>query len=112
MTKPIAGEGELNPAAAQAVARVRRLMVISLLITVVAIGVVLMVIGYRVFRGEGSGAPADVTATLPKGARVVATAVADGRIVVTIEVAGQTEVRTFDLKTLKPTGRLSLPVEP
>ena len=55
MNKPIAGD-ELNPAAAQAFARVRRLMVISLLVTVVAIAVVLMVIGYRVFRGEGSGA--------------------------------------------------------
>lgn len=87
-------------------------MVISLLVTVVAIAVVLMVIGYRVFRGEGSGAPADVTASLPKGARVTTTAVGEGRIVVTIDVGGQIEVRTFDIKTLKPTGRLRLPVEP
>jgi flagellar basal body-associated protein FliL len=111
MNKPIAGD-ELNPAAAQAFARVRRLMVISLLVTVVAIAVVLMVIGYRVFRGEGSGAPTDVTASLPKGARVTTTAVGDGRIVVTIDVGGQIEVRTFDIKTLKPTGRLRLPIEP
>lgn len=87
-------------------------MVISLLLTVLAIAVVLVVIGYRVSRGEGSGAPADVTASLPKGARIIATAVGDGRIVVTIEVAGQIEVRMFDLRTLKPAGRLSLPVEP
>jgi hypothetical protein len=111
MTKPIAGD-ELSPAAAQAVARVRRLMMISLLVTVVAIAVVLVVIGYRVFRGEGSGAPADVTAMLPKGARVIATAVGEGRIVVTIEIGGRIEMRTFDLRTLKPAGRLSLPVEP
>ena len=112
MTKPIAGEGELNPAAAQAFARVRRLMVISLLVTVLAIAVVLMVIGYRVFRGEGSSVPADVTTSLPKGARVISTAVGDGRIVVTVDIGGQTELRTFDLRTLKPTGRLRLPVEP
>ena len=87
-------------------------MVISLMVTVLAIAVVLMVIGYRVFRGEGSGAPADVTASLPKGARIISTAVGDGRIVVTLEVAGQIEVRTFDVRTLKPTGRLKLPVEP
>lgn len=111
MNKPVAGE-ELDPAAAQAVARVRRLMMISLLVTVVAIGVVLMLIGYRVFRGEGSGAAPDATASLPKGARVISTAVGEGRIVVTIEIAGQIEVRTFDIKTLKPTGRLRLPVEP
>jgi len=110
MTK-LDGEG-LDPAAAEAVARVRRLMLISLTVTMLAIGVVLVVIGYRVLRSEGSGAPADVTASLPKGARVLATAVADGRIVVTLDVGGQVEIRTFDLRTLKPTGRLALPVTP
>jgi hypothetical protein len=105
------GEG-LDPAAAEAAARVRRLMLISLIVTMLAIGVVLVVIGYRVFRNEGSGAPADVTASLPKGARVLATAVADGRIVVTLDVGGQVEIRTFDLRTLKPMGRLALPVAP
>ena len=39
---------------------------------------------------------------LPKGAKVIATAVADDRIVVTVELGGTVEVRTFDLKTLQP----------
>ena len=57
-------------------------------------------------------APADVTALLPKGAKVVSTAVADGRIAVTVEHGRPIEVRTFDLKTLKPTGRLRFATEP
>jgi hypothetical protein len=57
-------------------------------------------------------APAEVTATLPKGAKVVSTAVADDRIAVTVEVGGALEVRTFDLKTLRPTGRLRFATEP
>jgi hypothetical protein len=43
---------------------------------------------------------------------VVGTAVADGRIAVTVELGGSIEVRTFDLKTLKPTGRLRFATEP
>ena len=38
--------------------------------------------------------------------------VADDRIAVTIEQGGMVEVRTFDLKTLKPTGRLRFATEP
>jgi hypothetical protein len=49
---------------------------------------------------------------LPKGAKVIATAVADDRIAVTIEQGGMVEVRTFDLKTLRPTGRLRFATEP
>jgi hypothetical protein len=43
------------------------------------------VIGYRVFKAEGS-APAEVTALLPKGARVIATAIAEDRIAVSVDV--------------------------
>jgi hypothetical protein len=102
----------LDPGAAQAIARVRRLMAISLAVTALAIAGVMLVVGYRFFRQEGSGAPADVTASLPKGARVLATAVGEGRIVLTIDVGGQSEIRTFDARTLQPTGRLRLLVEP
>ena len=95
------------------VARVRWLMLISGVTTLVAIAAVLGVIGYRLFRVEGSvAAPADVTALLPRGARIVATALSDERIAVTIEVAGATEIRTFDLRTLRPTGRLRFANEP
>jgi len=86
-------------------------MLISGATTLVAIAAVFGVIGYRVFKVEGS-APAEVTALLPKGARVVATAIAEDRILVTIDVGGAIEIRIFDAKTLKPAGRLKLTTEP
>jgi hypothetical protein len=42
----------------------------------------------------------------------VATAVAEDRIAVTLDVGGATEVRIFDLKTLRLTGRLRFATEP
>ncbi|HVI62816.1 MAG TPA: hypothetical protein VM910_09570 [Bradyrhizobium sp.] len=104
-------EAPLDPAAARIVAKVRWLMVIAGATTLLAIAAVIGVIGYRVFKAEGS-APADVTALLPKGARVIAAAVAEDRIAVTLDVGGAIEIRTFDVKTLKPTGRLRFATEP
>jgi hypothetical protein len=102
----------LDPAATAIVAKVRWLMIISGMTTFVAIAAVMGVVGYRVFRSEGSAARADVTAMLPKGARVVAIAAAADRLVVTIDLAGALEARTFDLKTLAPLGRLRFATEP
>ena len=104
-------EAPLDPAAARIVAKVRWLMLIAGATTLLAIAAVIGVIGYRVFKAEGS-APADVTALLPKGARVISAAVAEDRIAVTLDVGGATEIRTFDAKTLKPTGRLRFATEP
>ena len=104
-------EAPLDPAAARIVAKVRWLMLISGATTLLAIAAVIGVIGYRVFKAEGS-ASADVTALLPKGARVIAAAVAEDRIAVTLDVGGAIEIRTFDAKTLKPTGRLRFATEP
>ena len=104
-------EAPLDPAAARIVAKVRWLMLIAGATTLVAIAAVIGVIGYRVFKAEGS-APADVTALLPKGARVISAAVAEDRIAVTLDVGGSIEIRTFDVKTLKPTGRLRFATEP
>ena len=109
--KPVDDDESLDPAAARMVAKVRWLMLISGVTTLIAISAVIGVIGYRVFKAEGSAAT-DVTALLPKGARVVAIAAAADRIVVTIELGGTLEARTFDLKTLKPTGRLRFATEP
>jgi hypothetical protein len=53
-----------------------------------------------------------VTATLPKGARILSTAVAADRIVVTVDVAGVIEIRSFDLHSLRPAGRLRFVNEP
>jgi hypothetical protein len=106
-------EPPLDPAAARMIAKVRWLMLISGITTLVAITAVIGVIGYRVFKSEGSAAAAvEVTALLPKGARIVATAVAEDRIAVTVDVGGAIEIRTFDLKSLKPTGRLRFATEP
>ncbi|MSO67119.1 MAG: hypothetical protein EXQ82_04760 [Pseudolabrys sp.] len=102
-------EKPLEPEAARAVAQVRRLMIIATATTFLAVAVVIGVIGYRVFKSGGSAPPAaNVTATLPAGAKVVSTAVGDGRIVLTVEIAGAIELRTFDLNTLKPLGQLRL----
>jgi len=97
-------------------ARARWLMVISALTTALAIAAVLGVIGYRIFHaGRSAGAPGAVASgivTLPKGARIVATATAGDSIVVTIDIAGATEIRTFDAVTLQETGRLRFATEP
>jgi hypothetical protein len=98
------------------VARARLLMGISALTTMVAVAAVLGVVGYRIFHAGRSASPsAAVPAgvlTLPKGARVVSTATAGDRIVVTIDIAGTTEIRTFDADTLRETGRLRFATEP
>ena len=86
-------------------------MILSGFATLLGIAVVVGVIGYRVFRSDGR-AQAEVTALLPKGAKVIATAVSGERIAVTIEVGGAIELRTFDLDTLKPVGRLRFATEP
>jgi hypothetical protein len=112
MSNPSADDkAPLDPAAARIVANVRWLMLISGFTTLMAIAAVVGVIGYRVFKAEGS-APAEVTAMFPKGARIIATAIAEDRIAVTLDVGGAIEIRTFDAKTLKPAGRLKFATEP
>ena len=103
---------EPTPEQAALFARVRRMMLIAGLTTTVAVAAVLIAIGYRLFRSEGRAASVDVTAVLPKGARIVSTGVAGDRLVVTLDTAGVTEIRTFDAKTLKPAGRLKFVSEP
>jgi len=106
-------EKSIDPDAARFVAKVRRLIMIASATTFLAVAVVIGVIGYRVFRVEGSAPPApDVAAALPAGAKVISTAVGDGRIVLTIDLAGATELRMFDLNTLKALGRLRLAPQP
>ena len=103
-----------SPEQAALVARVRRLMLIAGLTTALAIGAILIAIGYRLFHSGGSSAAAspDVTAVLPKGARIASTAVAGDQLVITLDIGGATEIRTFDARTLKPTGRLKFAKEP
>ena len=73
MTDTVAPEP--TPEQAALFARVRRMMLIAGLTSALAVAVVLIAVGYRLYRGEGSPAAAatDITATLPKGARIVST---------------------------------------
>jgi hypothetical protein len=103
---------EPTPEQAALFARVRRLMLIAGLTTALAVAAVLIAIGYRLFRAEGSAVAFDATAALPKGARVIATGVARDRLMVTLDIGGVTEIRTFDARSLKPTGRLRFVSEP
>jgi hypothetical protein len=94
-------------------ARVRRMMLIAGLTSALAVTILLVAIGYRLYRGDGSPAAlTDVTATLPKGARITSTGVAGDRMVVTLDIGGITEIRTFDARTLKPVGKLTFVSEP
>ena len=101
-------------------------MLASNLFMAVAIGAVLAVVGFRLYRTEpapppppppvAAPAPAkiplDMTLTLPRGARIVGTAIAGDRLVITLQIDGATEIRTFDIKTLQPAGRLSFATVP
>jgi hypothetical protein len=108
--EPVAPEP--TPEQAALFARVRRMMLIAGLTTALAVAAVLIAIGYRLFRSGESAVATDTTATLPKGARIVSTGVAGDRLVVTLELGGVIEIRTFDAKTLKPTGKLKFANEP
>jgi hypothetical protein len=112
MTDTVAPEP--TPEQAALMARVRRMMLIAGLTSALAVAVVLFAVGYRLYRGEGSpaAASADIIATLPKGARIVSTAVAGERLLLTLDIGGVTEIRTFDARTLKPAGKLKFVSEP
>ena len=105
---------ELDPAAVRMIARVRRLMLISGLFTMLGVAAVLVVIGYRVWRGEGSAPPAaaDLAIALSDGARVIETTIGDGRIVVRVEQGGRTSLHVFDSATLQARGRILFNLEP
>jgi hypothetical protein len=110
MTEIAAPEPTQEPAAL--FARVRRLMLVAGLTTALAVAAVITAIGYRLFRTEGSAVTADITAALPKGARIMATGVAGDRLVVTLDIGGETEIRSYDAHTLRPAGRLKFVSEP
>ncbi len=104
-----------EPTAEQAAlfTRVRRMMLIAALTTALAVAAVLIAIGYRLFRSEGSApTAAESLAMVPKGARVVSVTTAGDRLVVTVEAGATTEILTFDSRTLKPAGRLKFVNEP
>ena|SRR5665647_2022257 len=110
MTETVAPEP--TPEQAALFARVRRMMLIAGLTTALAVAALLVAIGYRLFRAEGSSPVTGSIATLPKGARIVSTGVAGDRLVVTLDVGGAIEIRTYDSHSLKPAGRLTFANDP
>ena len=107
----IAGD-PAESAAAKVVARARLIMLISALTTTLAIAAVVAAIGYRMFGNGVVSAMTDDVIALPKGARLIPTSASAGRLAVLIELDGSNELRTFDIKTLKQTGRLRFTREP
>lgn len=115
---------EIDPDAANVIAKVRRLMLVSMGVTIIAVGSVFGFVGYRMFKGDGvsaktadkvapsSSIPTDVTLSIPRGARVVQSAVTADRLIMTLEIDGKIEVRTFDVKTLQPAARLNFSATP
>ena len=105
----------VNPPNADAealVARARLMMIISAITTLIAIAAVVSVIGYRMLNSGGGAISVDGIITLPKGARLISTVASGGRVAVLIDIGGASELRTFDIKTLKQTGRLRFATEP
>ncbi len=97
----------LDPAAQAVVDKVRRMSMLSGIATVLGISVVIVMIGWRLYRaGDAPPVQSDIVATLPKGAKVMATATAGDRVIVTVDVGGTVEIRSFDATTLQPVGRL------
>ena len=103
----------LDPDQAAALNRIRRLMMIASVTTFVAIAIVFGVIGYKVYKsGDAAAALPYAEASLPPGAKVLSTAIGDRRLVLTVEISGAVELRSFDLETLRPIGRLRLESKP
>lgn len=101
----------LTPEQERIIARFRRFSSVSMLIMVLGVAAVMGVIGYRMVRRPPI-ASGEVTALLPKGARILATAVSGDVVVVTLDNAGAVEIRTFDVRTLAPAGTLRFAVQP
>ena len=110
MTDTVAPEP--TPEQAALFARVRRMMLIAGLTTALAVAAVLIAVGYRLFRSGESAVLTDTTAVLPKGARILTTAVAGDRLVVTLDISVAIETRTLDARTLNPAGKLKFANEP
>jgi hypothetical protein len=110
----VSGVGEpAESQTVQLVARARVMMVISALTTALAVAAVVTVIGYRMYAGANATGPVtDDIVMLPKGARVVSTVASAGRVLVLIDVGGATELRSYDVKTMKQMGRIRFAQEP
>jgi len=89
--------------------RLRMLTLIGTLTMGVGFLSVMSVIAYRLVKSSAHAAgPVVRTLSIPAGAKVVSTAVDDGRIVVTTEAEGRTTIHVLDPGSLTETGRLEI----
>lgn len=100
-------EEELTPEQERMILRVRRLMLIPLLVMVAGFLTVFGVIAYRLyFKTPGKAeSTTERVLILPRGAKVVSSTVNDGKLVVTVETGGTTEILLFDLPSMQRSGR-------
>jgi hypothetical protein len=98
---------ELTPEQQQLVSRVRRLMALPLLVMALGFLTVFGVIGYRLYfkTPQRASPPLEKVLNLPRGAKVLSATVGDGKLVVTVEAAGVTEILFYDLQSMQPSGR-------
>lgn len=104
-------EEPLTPEQERVLRKFRRFSSVSMLVMVLGVVAVLGVISYRMLRSAPL-ATGEMTAMLPKGARIVSTAVAGDALVVTLDLDGATEIRTYDVRTLAPGATLRFVVAP
>jgi hypothetical protein len=107
-------DDELTPEQQQLIARVKRLMALPLLVMVAGFLTVFGVIGYRLyFKTPAPASPTlEKTLQLPRGAKVISTAINEGKLVVTVELGGLVEVLLYDLDNLQPRGRFTIRTAP
>ncbi len=104
-------EVPLDPQQEAIVRKLKRMAIFSSGLMIAGVLAIIGVIVYRMSNpapAPRAGPVPAITNALPKGARIVSTAVSDGRIVVTLEREGTTEMRVFDLSTLQLRGTLRL----
>lgn len=102
----------MTPEQAALAMRVRRMMLIAGLTTALGIGALLIAIGYRLYHSGDNASASDITILLPKGARIVSTAVTGDRLALTLDIGGVSEIRTYDARSFKPIARVKFAVEP
>jgi hypothetical protein len=107
MTQSADDEKPLDPAQEAIVRKLKRMSLVSSLVMIGGFLVVFGVIAFRMSTGGSAPKWIDATLPLPAGARVISTTASEGRLVVTIEVGGITEVRFFDLQTMESRGRVT-----
>lgn len=101
----------MTPEQERIIAKFRRFSTISMLVMLLGVASVMGVIGYRMLRAKPLAEGAQ-TVLLPKGAKIVATAVAGDVVVVTLDIGGATEICTYDARTLAPAGTLRFAEQP